>query len=50
MPSKHSRNTAKYYEKQQRRRFKTGRVPSPHLNIDLDAYASFARHLHSSPP
>lgn len=38
----------KQYAKQQRRKIRTGTLPSPNLNISIDSYTSFVKHLESS--
>ena len=48
MASKHSKDLGKFYKKQQQRKIKVGQLPSPELDIDVDAYVSFTKHLHSS--
>lgn len=48
MPSKHSKALKKAYKKQAQRKAKTGQLPDPALDISIDSYISFARHLHTS--
>ena len=38
----------KRYAKQQRRKIPTGTLPSPDLNIPIDSYISFVKHLECS--
>lgn len=46
--SKAAAEVRKQYAKQRKRRIPTGTLPSPTLNIPLDSYTSFVKHLASS--
>ena len=43
-----AKEVRKQYAKQQRRKIRTGTLPSPNLNIPLDSYTSFVKHLECS--